>query len=288
MFYFGVKGVKVAKPKVVKVAKPKIVKPKVVKGAKEYGRREINAPNALLYPYKLDGSTDINPDMEPLLRRYINKYSDSYFGNVPLSTDQSNPGLVWYFFDDINGVPWHPDSGIQPTINHQIVNINSNPRSEPTFNIVGDVRNPRDNPYQYVCVVPNKELRSSIEDTNTYGTIHANVVAVHTHIREMVRYTQASVNHVRCYYILRKVGDNFVQLYGIFKKYQQTPPGSPSRSPGRQQSLPGSPGSSQDSYNTQMRKVLETDLSFGKSVKSVKRMYSLRSLQKDLKKILKS
>jgi len=314
------------------VSKPvKKEKSRVFKELRSQDRKEINAPTALLYPYLLNGTTNLNPEMGSLLNRYGNKYQDSYFKDIPITQDPypNNPanGLVWYFFDNVNGVPWSPLLGVQPTINSQNVNINNNPRSEPNFNIMGDIRDPANNPYHYVCIVPNKELRANIDQGNadSYGIINANVVAVKSDVgREMVRWKQASAGHIRCYYIQRfeRSSGEFVQYYGIFKPYQMTPQSSPYHSPQRLPPPPpqdnyegdindvlnwnrsppaspprltnGSPSSSTSSYTRDIRDILgpqpNNDLRivfFGRRKVKTRKSTSFKSLTNDLKKLMK-
>jgi hypothetical protein len=213
-------------------------------------RRDLNAPYTLVYP---------NPSQNK-----NNNYSGVYrnqLGNMQLLENPGsgkNNGLVWYYYDPVNGSPYDPlTNRSKPTIaGNKVDLVNSN------FALSGDPRSTELNPYLYVCVKKNEPLRTSEISPGKFDTTKLDVVSVigHDGKKGVVKFAGGGGGQPIYYFTLHlnlETG-GFEKWYGMFAPYVPTPPPSPSRSSG-----------------------------FGKRKGVKKSKSSLGSLKRDLKKLLK-
>jgi len=188
---------------------------------KDENRREINAFNALVYPNDSQENNTSGLNLSQIFRK-------SYIRNfiLPENPGPGNATLVWYFFDDDNGRPWSPEDGTTPTILGKDVDLVAN-----SF-VLDDTKDTtlfQNNPYTYVLVQRNKELRREALGNDRYSTIKMDVVAVYNPFngnKEMVRFKG---NDPLRFYTKRKTGENYTDHYGLFAAYTPTPPPSPTR-----------------------------------------------------------
>jgi len=189
---------------------------------KDENRREINAFNALVYPNDSQKNNTSGLNLSQAFRK-------SYIRNfiLPENPSSGNATLVWYFFDDdVNGRPWSPEDGTTPTILGKDVDLVAN-----SF-VLDDTKDTtlfQNNPYTYVLVQRNKELRREALGNDRYSTIKMDVVAVYNPFngnKEMVRFKGSDPLY---FYTKRKTGENYTDHYGLFAAYTPTPPSSPTR-----------------------------------------------------------
>jgi hypothetical protein len=200
-------------------------KSKKIKTSMCENRRDTNAYYALVYPNNDQSNNTSGLNLSKV-------YRNSYIKNFKLSETpgSGNPDnqLVWYFFDDVNGRPWNPD------VDHPIPTILGNPVDLKNNSFIlpdnVDLREYPNNPYTYVLVQRNKELRLKQLSPDQFETIKMDVIAVQNPInycREMVRFKGSEP----LLFYVKRTSDNktFTDHYGLFAAYTPTPPPSPTR-----------------------------------------------------------
>jgi hypothetical protein len=195
-----------------KVSKPKGKVDKTSSYTGGEGRRELNAPYTLVYPNELQGP-------------YNNRYSRAY--QTSIIKDFTPDQLVWYYFDQVGDRPYDPNVDDVPTIRGNPVDL-VNYQFDIGENT--DLRDPIQNPYHYVTV-NRKDLRVEHLDNNKYRTVKLDTVAIiNPNEKSTVLYAGGGGTPMQFFTLHYKSPGVFEKWYGMFARYNETPPPSPERS----------------------------------------------------------